>query len=70
MAVRRPRHGEKTGARWEARLGDSEIVGSPGQANRDWGQVDEVVGLGRGCGEKARASGALDFVRGEPPARL
>ena len=65
MAVRRSGQGEKTGAWWEARLGDSEIVGSPEQAdidlgspeqaNRDWWQVDEVVRLGRDCGEKARA---------------
>ena len=47
-------------------LGDSEIVGSPEQAERDlgnpeqadkdWRQVDEVVRLGLGCGEKIRAS--------------
>ena len=60
--MRRPR-GEKTGASWV--LGDSEIVGSPEQAerdlgnpeqaDRDWMQVDEVVRLGRDCGEKVRA---------------
>ena len=63
MTVRRPGHGEKTGARWE--LGDLDIVGSPEQAerdlgnpeqaDRDWRQVDEVVRLGRGCGEKIQA---------------